>query len=587
MKIAALSRKQRFWNGFLAGLGAGIVATGVMLLLSIIFNGISLPEVFGSALTQLMPPTLFDTLHRIIGGDAKHYLFYGILVGQCLVFAVSGGFCTLLTPIIVDRFPAQSSSSDTTDNKDTTSSAPIRVIETREQLSWQSGLVLVTLLLLVVGFVFLPLTGVGLFGAQLVIGPVNALVSLLLDGIAYGVVFVLMQNWLALRSLHMAVSESGDIEAASQTLKQANTSRRLLLRRSLELIGLGIIGVVGWKFITSAASTGSSPGVASDVPVSQLLKNYVPKITPPPQPNYGTIQQVPLLSSEITSNDQYYIVSKNLFSDPSVNAKDWSLSVGGQVSSPFTLSYQQLLNMPLKGQYESMMCISNEVGGQYMSSAYWEGVPLADLLARAGTIKPGATKVVLYAADDYSDSIHLSKALEPTTLVALRMNHQTLPQGHGYPARLLVPGIYGMKHVKWITKIEVVNIDFQGYWQQRGWSDPAPIRLTSRIDTPLTGSTVKANQPTYIAGVAFSGNKGISEVDVSFDKGATWKRATLKKPLSALTWVLWELPWQPAAGSYTATVRAIDLQGNVQDPHDNPPLPDGSTGYDSIDITVS
>jgi hypothetical protein len=212
---------------------------------------------------------------------------------------------------------------------------------------------------------------------------------------------------------------------------------------------------------------------------------------------------------------------------------------------------------------------------------------LADLLARAGTIKPGATKVVLYAADDYSDSIHLSKALEPTTLVALRMNHQTLPQGHGYPARLLVPGIYGMKHVKWITKIEVVNTDFQGYWQQRGWNDAAPIRLTSRIDTPLTGSSVSANKLTYIAGVAFSGNEGISEVDVSFDKGATWKRATLKKPLSDLTWVLWEIPWQPTAGSYAVTVRAIDLQGNVQDPHDAPPLPDGSSGYDSVDITAS
>jgi DMSO/TMAO reductase YedYZ molybdopterin-dependent catalytic subunit len=143
-----------------------------------------------------------------------------------------------------------------------------------------------------------------------------------------------------------------------------------------------------------------------------------------------------------------------------------------------------------------------------------------------------------------------------------------------------------MKHVKWITRIEVLNDDYQGYWQVRGWSDAAPIRLTARIDTPLTGSTVPANRTTYIAGVAFSGKRGISEVDVSLDAGQTWHRATLKKPLSDLTWVLWELPWQPKAGNYTAVARAIDLEGNVQDPNEEPSLPNGSSGYHSIDITV-
>jgi len=308
---------------------------------------------------------------------------------------------------------------------------------------------------------------------------------------------------------------------------------------------------------------------------------------PPPTPNYGEIRPVQFLSPEITSNDQFYIVSKNLTADPTVDGNSWRLTVDGQVDNPFTLTYQELLGQPMKQQYESLMCISNEVGGQYMSNALWEGIPLMDLLQRAG-VKAGATKIVFHAYDDYTDSIHLTKALEPTTLLAVRMNSTTLPQEHGFPARMLVPGIYGMKHCKWVTRIEVVNYDFQGYWQQRGWSDPAPVRLTARIDIPLDGSSVTANRTTYIAGVAFSGNKGISEVDVSTDSAQTWQRATLKRPLSGLTWVLWELAWQPpGAGTYIVTARAIDLEGNVQDPTEEPPLPNGSSGYHSITVSVS
>ena len=167
------------------------------------------------------------------------------------------------------------------------------------------------------------------------------------------------------------------------------------------------------------------------------------------------------------------------------------------------------------------------------------------------------------------------------------MNGAILPQSHGFPARMLVPGIYGMKHCKWVNRIEVVKDNYQGYWQVRGWSDAAPVRLTARVDTPLIGTNVPLNQTTYIGGVAFSGNKGISEVDVSLDAGNTWRRATLKHPLSNLTWVLWEYPWRPTTrGTYTLFVRAIDMEGNVQDPRQEPPAPNGSSGYDGFDISV-
>ncbi len=551
MQSSQLSSRQRFNVGFVAGLAAGLVATGLMLLLSVTLGGISLPEVFGSALTQLMPPSLFNFLHQLIGGDAKHYLFYCILVGQCLVFAVCGGLGALLF-----------------------GSARFAMMRTSWQLGWLDGLLIGAFLWLLVGFVFLPLTGVGIFGALLVIGAVNSMLSLAVVGVVFGLLFVGIQNWLMLRRLQKQGT------ATAEDIEDGRFLRRDMLRSGLILLGGGTLAVLAWRFIAGTGSGVSLPAAAN------LANRYKNKVVPPPTPNYGNFQAVAQLSPEVTSNGQYYIVSKNLFSDPVVDGKTWQLNIHGMVDHPYTLNYNDLMALPMKQQYESMMCISNEVGGEYMSSAKWEGVPLLDLLNRAG-IKPGATKVVLSAVDDYSDSIHLVKALEPTTLLAVRMNDVTLPAGHGFPARLLVPGIYGMKHVKWIKDIEVVSTDYQGYWQMRGWSDAAPIRLTSRIDTPLTGAVIPAKKPTYIAGVAFSGNKGISEVDVSLDNGNTWQTATLKRPLSNLTWVLWELPWTPSKGGHTIIVRAIDMQGNVQDPNQAPPLPDGSAGYHTITVSAS
>jgi DMSO/TMAO reductase YedYZ molybdopterin-dependent catalytic subunit len=541
--------KHSFWSGFIAALAAGAIATIIMLLLSVTFDGASLPETFGSDLTALMPPPLFDYLHQIIGGDAKHYLFYGIVVGQCLVFALSGGLYNWL----VDK--------------------------RHRVLQWFDGLLIALILWLFAGVILLPLSGAGIFGANLSIGFSNGLVSLAIVGVVFGSLFVIFQNWLTVRMTRQNTALSS-VNSLSQDVSPGALSRRTLIRNGAIATGIILVGVGAWRFITGGASS-------SNVSVGQLLAHFKSKIVPPPTPNYGTIQPAQFLSPEVTSNDQFYLVSKNLFSDPTVNGNTWSLTVDGQVQNSFTLNYQELLAQPMKQQYESMMCISNDVGGQYMSNALWEGIPLVDLLQRAG-VKTGATKIVFHAADDYTDSIHLTKALEPTTLLAVHMNGATLPQEHGFPARMLVPGIYGMKHCKWLTRIEVVNYDYQGYWQQRGWSDAAPVRMTSRIDTPLTGSSVKANQTTYIAGVAFSGDKGISEVDVSTDAGLTWQRAILKQPLSGFTWVLWELAWQPLkTGSYTIVARAIDLEGNVQDPNQEPPLPNGSSGYHSIVLNVA
>lgn len=546
MKTATSRRKSPFRVGFLAGLLAGMIASGVMFFISVTWGGILLPDVFGSKLTAIMPPNMFEFLHQLIGADAKTILFYIILVGQCLVFALSGG-------IFYARMKAQG-----------------------DTLRWYHGLVLGVILWLFAGVVLLPLTDGGFFGANLNAGIGAGMLSLGAVGLVFGLSFVYIADWLAVResevSKRQALLDEGEEEEP--------LSRRALLTRGLIIGGIAVAGVGVWRFITGGAS-------AAQVPVARLLQHYKSKIVPPPVPNYGVIQPAPYLSPEITSNDQFYIVSKNLIADPTVDGSTWKLSVDGEVEHPFTLTYEELMALPRQVQYESLMCISNEVGGPYMSNAQWEGIPLVTLLQRAG-VKTGATKVVFYAVDDYSDSIHLSKALDPTTLLAVRMNGVTLPQGHGFPVRMLVPGIYGMKHCKWLNRIEVVNYNFQGYWQQRGWDDAAPVRMTSRIDTPLDGSNVPINRTTYIAGVAFSGDKGISEVDVSLDSGQTWQRAVLKRPASDFTWVIWEYAWTPTtSANVVITVRAIDLEGNVQDPTIAPPLPIGSSGYHSITTIVS
>ncbi len=544
------TRMQRFNNGFVAGLVSGVVTTIVMLLLFTTANGISLPEILGSTITALMPASVFTSLHQIIGVDAKVYLFYIIALGQCLVFGLCGGLAVLLWPVLP---PGKA-----------TAGSP------EAKLNFTQGLLLAAVLWLLVGLLFLPLTGSGVFGAQLASGLRNTMVSLAVDGLVFGLLFVYVYNWLIARAA----------EAAKAAKKPATTvGRRTLLRRGLIVAGVGVVGVVAWRFISQGFSAASAP-------VANLARHYKSKIVPPPVPNYGQIHPSRFLSAKITSNDQFYIVSKDLFSDPTVDASGWQLTVDGLVDHPLTFAYHELLALPMQQQYESMMCISNEVGGQYMSNALWEGVRLRDLLQQAG-VKAGAIKVIFYAVDNYSDSIHLDKALETTTLLAVRMNGETLPQEHGFPVRMLVPGIYGMKHCKWLTRIQVVNQDYQGYWQQRGWSDPAPIRMTARIDDPLIGSSVPVNQVTFIGGVAFSGNKGISEVDVSLDGGGSWQRALLEHPDSGLTWVRWQYAWHPSArGSHTLIVRAVDLEGNVQDPSVAPPAPDGSSGYDTINITV-
>ena len=294
------------------------------------------------------------------------------------------------------------------------------------------------------------------------------------------------------------------------------------------------------------------------------------------------------LPPALTPTEDFYVVSKN-FVDPNVTLDNWALQVDGLVDRPRSYRYDELRALPATTKTTTLECISNEVGGSYISTGEWTGVLLRDLLDEAG-VRPEVVDVVLHAADGYADSFPLAAAMDPDTIVVYDLNGAPLTRDHGFPLRVIVPGIFGMKNVKWLERISLVDEDFKGYWQDRGWSDLATVVTMSRIDQPADGASVLAGAQTTIGGVAFAGDRGIRKVEVSLDDGVSWREAAIEPPLSPLTWVRWTLPWTPedrgSAWSTSLTVRAWDGAGAVQTDDESPPLPDGATGYHRIGVKV-
>ena len=230
-----------------------------------------------------------------------------------------------------------------------------------------------------------------------------------------------------------------------------------------------------------------------------------------------------------------------------------------------TLDYEQLCARPSVSHVVTLECVGNTVAGEYIGTARWEGCSLRSLLEEAG-VRTDAVDVVFRAADEYSDSISLTRAMAGDVMVAFRMNGVALPQSHGFPARMIVPGHYGMKSVQWLTDIEAVDHDYKGYYARKGWTDEAIIKTTSRIDVPGHGSTLTGLRHK-VAGLAFAGTRGISAVEVRTDEGASWTNATLEVPVSTASWVFWHYDWiVPQNGSYTLSVRATDGTGALSHP---------------------
>ena len=292
------------------------------------------------------------------------------------------------------------------------------------------------------------------------------------------------------------------------------------------------------------------------------------------------------ISPSITPLNNFYVVSKN-FADPAVDGRSWKLSVGGLANRSLSISLADLRALPATTEYVTLNCISNNVGGDLMSTGAFTGAPLRDVVAMASP-QAQASWVAFRARDGYTESLPLSTIqASPEILVAYELGGAPLPLQHGYPARILIPGHYGMKGPKWLDAIDLVNHETGGYWEQQGWDHNAVVKTTSRLDAPRDGEIIKLGT-IDVGGVAFAGTRGVSKVEYTTDGGSTWITAPFDPPLSSLTWVLWRATWTPATeGAYKLMVRATDGSGALQDRNSAASYPSGASGYHAIQVNVS
>lgn len=329
-----------------------------------------------------------------------------------------------------------------------------------------------------------------------------------------------------------------------------------------------------------AGATAAAPTRAP----TAVAPTTAPTATPTPVPFVPTSAT----RSPFNTNETLYVIS-SATRDPQVDKDQWRLEIGGAVDTPFSLSYAELLALPRTDQTSTLECISNEVGNYLIGNVKWNGVQFKLLLERAG-VQEGVIDIKLTAAEGYTELIPLAKALDPTTLIAYGIDDQALAINHGFPTRLIVPGLYGEKNVKWLTKIEAAREDYQGYWQQRGWTDTAIVETTAVIDNanPFLGTPPpieRENGIVPLGGIAFAGNRGVSKVEIKIDDG-DWQAAQLDPQNDPLTWRFWRYDWQASPGKHTLTVRATDGTGALQTDKIRGQHPDGATGYHSIPVEV-
>ena len=567
-------RKRGVLHPGLAGAAAAIVMLAAQMVWRLHWssNGVvqALPELVVAAVSRLTPLAVFGAATENYGGNAKKVLFVGVLVAIVAVGYRTGDAAGWFSGKIGRGGLGRLA----------------------------SGLIVAAILWLFTMLVVIPIAHLGFFASKSSYTSdlrTQVTVTFAIFGIAWAVF----------------------TRALEQQMTQFDSGDRVITRRSALGQGVYAGGFLGgllitagetWRLFTPPSSSAApiadgAPDLVNDIiatqratqgnplpPTPTAAPTETPKTsaslaidsTPEPDPQeliklFADLDQKGQITPVLTEISDFYHVSKNL-SDPTVSADGWTLTIKGKVTKALSFTLADLQARATTQKITTLCCISNNIGGDLISTAQWTGVPLKDLLEEAG-VAPGSIDLKLHAADDYEDSISVEKGMDPNVMVVVGMNGEALPDYHGFPARLIVPNIYGMKNVKWLDSIEVVDYTFKGYWQTRGWSYTAVTQIWGRFDEPENGS--KIAQGTITAtGLAVAGDRGIAKVEISLDSGKTWTEAMLEPPLNApLTWVRWAYQFSPPAGKYNLLMRATDGTGAVMTSANNDPLPDGATGY--------
>lgn len=357
---------------------------------------------------------------------------------------------------------------------------------------------------------------------------------------------------------------------------------RVSRRQFLYLAGAGSFTVLVTALGISLSSDGNDlPQAGQGVDAEMVGANNTsgPAASPPQEDLAARLEPVPGTRLELTSNNDFYRIDINT-RPPQIDGETWRLELGGLVLTPLSLSLEELRSRPAVSQVITLSCISNQVGGDLISTGLWTGVRLKDLLEEA-VLRRGAQEIYIEAVDGFYESVPIEEAMDDRTLLVYAMNGEPLPIEHGFPLRIYIPNHYGMKQPKWITRMEVIDHEGEGYWVDRGWNKEAIVKTTSVVDTIATDDIDPQSNLISVGGIAFAGARGISKVEVQVDDGP-WGVVELRNPpLSPLTWVQWHYEWLVERGRHTFRVRAYDGTGTLQEIEPQTPHPNGAAGIHS------
>jgi DMSO/TMAO reductase YedYZ molybdopterin-dependent catalytic subunit len=399
-------------------------------------------------------------------------------------------------------------------------------------------------------------------------------------------------------------SSEGGPEPFRGRMREAGDSQMTVSRSSfISLAGGAVVAGAAaagvGRFILGSGSSeaaGNAPAPlqtasnteATDAETTEGADDAPQQLDPPPDDASFDIEGMPEI---ITPAASFYLIDTAI-SSPRINRDNWTLSISGAVDNPFEMTYDELTSMPYRESDVTLSCVSNEVGGGLVSHGRWTGVLLSDVLNEAGVsmdkLGRGNEQLVGRSVDGWEAGFKTDIALDGReALVAFGLNGAELPVKHGYPVRLVVPGLYGyVSATKWLEEIELTDWGYDVYWIQRGWSKEGPVLTQSRIDTVEGGDELEAGT-VNIGGVAWAPTRGIERVEVSTDGGDSWNDAELATQLDDDAWRQYLYEWNAEPGEYTIQVRATDGNGDTQTEDEAAPIPSGATGYHTIEVSVA